>query len=64
MDTEATLFRARVNELEDALFQADFYVSQAMDCQAEQSREAILRITRETLKKALGGVPPQKLIDL
>ena len=53
MDPNYFLSHARLAELEDALVQADFYVSQAMDCEADQSRDAILRITRETLRKAL-----------
>ena len=37
MDTEATLAldHARLSELEDTLFQADFYLSQAMECRTD-----------------------------
>ena len=66
MDTEATLAinDARVNELEDTLFQADFYIAQALECQTDRNRQAILRMTRETLRKGLNKAALCKLIDL
>ena len=66
MDTEATLAfdHTRVNELEDTLFQADFYISQALECRTDHNRQAILRMTRETLRKALNNAASHKLIDL
>jgi hypothetical protein len=66
MDTEATLAlnHARLSELEDTLFQADFYLSQAMECRTDQNRQAILRITQETVRKALSNGFQAKLVDL
>ncbi len=65
MDTESTLApHSRLTELEDTLFQADFYLSQAMECRTDHNRQAILRMTRETLRKALNSAVPGKLIDL
>ncbi len=54
MDTEATrLPDERLCKLEDSLFQAQFYVRQAMQCRSDDHRRTILRITEETLLKAL-----------
>ncbi len=66
MDTEATLApdHSRVTQLEDTLFQADFYLSQAMECRTDHNRQAILRMIRETLRTALNSAAPGKLIDL
>jgi hypothetical protein len=66
MDTEATLAidHARVNELEETLFQADFYIAQALECRTDYNRQAILRMTRETLRKGLNNAASYKLIDL
>jgi hypothetical protein len=53
-----TLDNARLSVLEDTLFQADFCLSQALACRTDVSRQAILRITQETVRKALSsGVP-------
>ena len=65
MDAEATLARdGRLTHLEDTLFQADFYLSQALECRTDDNRNAILRITQETVRKALSGVAQGKLVDL
>ena len=66
MDREATLApdNARLSVLEDTLFQADFYLSQALECRTDHNRQAILRITQETVRKALSGCVQAKIVDL
>ena len=66
MDAEATLApdNARLSVLEDTLFQADFYLSQALECRTDANRQAILRITQQTVRNALSGCAQAKLVDL
>ena len=66
MDTEATFAHNndRLLDLEDTLFQADFYLSQALECRTDVNRQAILRITQETVRKALSSGVRTKLVDL
>ncbi len=65
MDAEAILTRDnRLDQLEDTLFQAQFYLRQAMQCKAGDNRDAILRITEQTLQSALEVPVFSKIIDL
>ncbi len=65
MDTEASLScDDSLRRLEDTLFQAQFYLRQAMRCQAGANRDAILRMTKETLRQGLTDPNPAKVIDL
>lgn len=63
MDTEASFARS-LSHLQDAVSQANFYLSQAIQCSDDEPKAAILRMAQQTLRDGLDRASRAKVVDL